>query len=183
MKPRQQPIRKVSLKRLKQLSGNGISLHHNSTIRRKPCNATTAKDHCPSLPRYTDTESLNSADSRALIVSQRDTLIRLKPIPRQRKPVNKQSAKQKLRLQKLSQLRQTWWEESQEKGKPLICGICDEEIRTREELASDHEIPGTFRDDSKIQPAHNICNMLKGSRRNFKIVRGDRNWKLIHGLL
>lgn len=104
---------------------------------------------------------------------------------RKHKPVNRQSAKQKARLQELVKIRARWWKESQASGKPLICGICDEEIRTREELASDHVIPGTYRDDSEenLQPAHGICNEIKGSRRNFKIVRGDKNWRLIHGLL
>jgi len=97
--------------------------------------------------------------------------------------ISRVSPKQRKRLSKLAAIRNVWWKDSQASGKPLICGICDEEIRTREELVSDHERPGTFRDDRYIQPAHGVCNQIKGSRRNFKIVRGDRNWKIIHGLL
>lgn len=103
---------------------------------------------------------------------------------KQRKPVNKQSAKQRARLQRLAQVRERWWKESQSYGETIICGICDEPIWAFEDLASDHRIPGTFRDDSEInlQPSHGICNLIKSSQRNFKIVRGDRNWRLIHGL-
>lgn len=179
-------IRKISEKRAKQLAESGVSLHFNSTIRIKPCNAITAIKHS-GIPRLRLTRkspqeiSLNSIS----VVSDATPNTRTKYGKPQRRyaPINKQSAKQKARLQKLAAIRERWWREAQASGKPLSCGICDEEIRTREELASDHEIPGTFRDDSKIQPAHGICNMIKGSRRNFKIVRGDRNWKIIHGLL
>lgn len=195
MKQRQ-PIRKISLKRLKQLSGNGISLFHNSTIRRKLCNATTAEPKSS----LTNTETskkveygLTPTDSYSARSIHWPNRFQRKPAKRnssanfgkQRNPVNKQSAKQKARLQRLAAIRKKWWDQHLQTGNPVLCGICDEEISTREELASDHKIPGTFRDhsESNLQPAHNICNEIKGSRRNFKIVRGDRNWKLIHGLL
>jgi hypothetical protein len=185
MKPRT-PIRKISTKRLKELSGNGILLHHNSTIRRKPCNAMNAERKYLALR---NTPMLTDSDSVILLTCQTDKNAAKTNsganFGKQRKPINKQSTKQKARLQKLAQVRERWWRNSQEKSVPLICGICDEEIRTREELASDHIEPGHGKSDeiSNLQPAHNICNQIKGSQRNFKIVRGDRNWKLIHGML
>ena len=191
MKQRQ-PIRKMSERRLKELSGNGISLHHNSTIRRKPCrkksNDVTIVDRNYAeagntqgdipIPNITDSISAHHCLKPAVTHSQSN-------FGKQRKPVNKQSAKQKERLQKLAAVRLKWWKEAQSHGKTLICGICDEPIWTLEDLASDHIIPGNPRDDSEsnLQPANQLCNLLKGSQRNFKIVRGDRNWKLIHGML
>lgn len=145
---------------------------------RKPCNAITAGKKLSNANNFAALHSASREEFSPIAGKSLRSSFGLK-----RKPVNKQSVKQKSRLKKLAEIRQNWWNESQARGKPLICGICDEEIRTREELVSDHEIPGTFRDDRFIQPAHGICNQIKGSRRNFKIVRGDRNWKLIHGLL
>lgn len=75
--------------------------------------------------------------------------------------------------------------DAQVSHKPLVCGICDEEIRYFEDLASDHIEPGSAKSDSEtnLHPAHQLCNVIKGSQRNFKILPGTHDWKLIHGLL
>jgi len=179
-------MRKISAKRARELTSSGLRLGFNSTIARKSCTAITAGEKLRA-----DTIRATSVSYSAL---QSNTQVPTESVPnhavrnhskpnfgKRRKPISKQSRKQKARLQKLAAVRAKWWQESQASGKPLNCGICDEEIRTREELVSDHERPGTFRDDRYIQPAHSLCNQIKGSRRNFKIVRGDKNWKLIHG--
>ncbi len=153
------PLRKISEKRRKEIASSGLRLGYNSTIRRKPCSMTSL---------VKKSEKTDYAVSLYL-----------------KKKINRQSAKQKARLQKLAAIRLKWWNEAQSHGKTLICGICHEPIWTFEDLASDHIIPGNPRDDSEsnLQPANQLCNLLKGSQRNFKIVRGDRNWKLIHGML
>lgn len=181
------PIRKISERRLKELSGNGISLHHNSTIRRKPCTAMNAgKKYRESRSIQTHTD-LDSVPLSMYQQSKNPVKIYLRGNygSKQRNPVNKISTKQKARLQKLAATRARWWKTSQEKSIPLICGICDEPILYFEDLASDHIEPGHGKSDSEtnLQPTHGICNGIKASQRNFKIVRGDRNWKLIHGML
>ena len=87
--------------------------------------------------------------------------------------VRKITAKQRLRLAALSDIRDTWWRESEESGEPLICGICDEPITRPTDLDSDHIQPGKLggcRDDSpaNLQPAHRLCNSDKGSTRKPK---------------
>ncbi len=177
MKPRK-PLRKISLKRekmLKELNGKHF-LGFNSTIARKPCNAITAEIKSKEMifPN-SNTKGRTSAPRHVRKIS----------FLRNHGPINKQSTKQKARLRKLAAIRMKWWKQSEATGEELICQICGEPIRTFEDLASDHIIPGNPRDDSEsnLQPANQFCNLLKGSRRNFKIVRGDRNWKLKHGLL
>jgi len=188
MKPRK-PLKKISDKRLKMLkeaNGNIFSLQHNSTIRRKLCNAQSAEQKLL-VPTYTQTPTAShSVNLHRFRLNKKHAKTNLSAnVGKQRKPVNKQSTKQKARLQKLAATRQRWWDEAQASGKPLNCGICDEEIRMQEELASDHIEPGNGKSDSEtnLQPTHGICNVIKGSKRNFKIVCGDRNWRLIHGLL
>jgi len=190
------PLRKISEKRRKEIASNGLRLGYNSTIRRKPCNAITAekKSSLTNLETLSPMESgqTHTDSYSAGLIQHRKTFHR-KPVKKylnanfgkKLKPINRQSTKQKARLQKLAAIRLKWWNEAQSRGKTLICGICDEPIWTFEDLASDHIIPGNPRDDSEsnLQPANQLCNLLKGSQRNFKIVRGDRNWKLIHGML
>ena len=83
-----------------------------------------------------------------------------------RPSIPKISAKQIERQQKLNEKRFRWWIE-----RPRVCGICGLGIQTFEEYVLDHIKPrgmgGGFRDDSdsNLQPAHFICNSLKGSRR------------------
>jgi len=176
------PLRKISEKRRKEIASSGLRLGYNSTIRRKPCNANVIGVPRKSIQRTaivsSRTVDLNSALATVNIYLEIN-------FGKKRKPINRQSAKQRARLQKLAAIRLKWWNEAQSRGKTLICGICDEPIWTFEDLASDHIIPGNPRDDSEsnLQPANQLCNLLKGSQRNFKIVRGDRNWKLIHGML
>ena len=184
-------LRKVSPSRERMLSSESGRnfLLHNSTIRRKPCNAITA------VRKYGDTKVetrkgntwlLSSLDSISVNpFTEHASTVLPSNYTKQRKPVRKQSKKQQARLTKLASIRQRWWRESQETGRPLSCGICDEEIRSFEDLASDHVEPGNAKSDSEnnLQPAHQLCNLIKSSQRNFKIVRGDHNWKLIHGLL
>jgi hypothetical protein len=156
MKPRK-PIRKISLKRLKELSGKGFSLNHNSTIRRKLCNAITAGKkylESRSIQTHTDLDSVPLS-----MYPQTKNPVKIyssASYGKQRNPVNKQSTKQKARLHKLAAIRARWWKESQASGKPLICGICDEEILYFEDLASDHIEPGHGKSDSEtnLQPAH-----------------------------
>jgi hypothetical protein len=187
MKP-PKPLRKVSKSRERMLNSETgkVFLKFNSTIRRESCNAITA------ARKYVDSRALESLGLRKGTVS-----ISANPswriadsnfkgnFGKQRKPVKKQSEKQKSRLQYLACVRRNWWKDSMASNKPLICGICDEEIRYFEDLASDHIEPGTAKKDSldNLQPAHIRCNVIKGSIRNFKIVRGDHNWLLIHGML
>src|SRR6185369_1366056 len=225
------PLRKISVKRMKMLQeANGKFFYsHNSTIRRKPCDATNAVEKfsqhtAPSIRGLNSAETIrknppvlmNSGVRRQIpcdamnaekkqesrspqtftdLSSATRSTYRLKRsaartsssanFGNKRKPVRKQSKKQQARLRKLASIRANWWQESITKSRPLLCGVCDEEIRFFDDLDSDHIEPGHGKSDSEtnLQPAHKICNQLKGSRRNFKIVRGDRNWKLIHGLL
>lgn len=56
------------------------------------------------------------------------------------------------------------------------CGICDKPIEDMRDVVPDHIEPkgmgGARADDGKdganLQPAHNSCNIAKGSQRNFK---------------
>lgn len=200
------PLRKVSKSRERMLSGESGKdfLKFNSTIRRDSCQAVSQiiltkqsglnrskVNPCDAIAAgrnfrmqeglRTSLETLCSAEDLLTHVSSRSSL----KCGTERKPIKNQSKRQKLRLRKLAAVRLNWWTESQAGGKPLICGICDEEIQYFEDLASDHIEPGSAKSDSEtnLQPSHNRCNFLKGSIRNFKIVRGDHNWKLVHGLL
>lgn len=175
------PIKRISEKRLAKLIGSG-SFQFNSTLRRTSCNAITAgrKFRTQEEPR-TSLETLCSAEDLPTHASSRS----FQKCGTERKPIKKQSERQKLRLRKLEQVRKGWWKESESSGKPLICGICDEQIWHFEDLASDHIEPGSAKSDceTNLQPSHRRCNICKGSIRNFKIVRGDHNWLLIKGLL
>lgn len=82
------------------------------------------------------------------------------------KAVNKVSNKQKKRLAALKVIRDRWWSEGKR-----TCGICRRFIMERDEYTLDHIIPGHGKSDheSNLQPAHWLCNSLKGSRRNFSL--------------
>lgn len=84
----------------------------------------------------------------------------------QRKAVRKVSAKQRGKIGVRRRIRERWWAEGNR-----TCGICDKPILTFEEMVNDHIVPGSGKDDSEAnqQPAHSICNLIKGSRRKFKI--------------
>jgi len=181
------PLRKISAKRLKMLNeGNGNhSYFPNSTIRRKPCDAMNAEKKQESRSPQTSTDSSSATRSTYRLKKSVAKTYSSENFGSKRKPVKKQSKKQQARLRHLASIRLKWWTDTRSSSKPLMCGICDEEVRVFEDLDSDHVIPGHGKSDSEsnLQPSHKICNQLKGSRRNFKIVRGDRNWKQIHGLL
>jgi len=180
------PMRKISAKRMQELTSSGLRLGFNSTIARKPCTAITAVENSNAENYLGIVENYDSVSAKASLTVAQHVIRNSKVIFGSRhKPISKQSKKQKARLQGLAAIRERWWQEAQASGKPLNCGICDEEIRTREELASDHIEPGHGKSDSEtnLQPAHVICNGIKASRRNFKIVRGDKKWRLIHGSL
>lgn len=174
-------IKRISHKRLQQEFGGKIPF---STLRRTSCNATTAEKKS-NAAMSSSLDSI-SASRNSLTISAphvRKTLALHFGKPR--KPVKKQSEIQKARLQKLANIRRVWWMDAQVSHKPLVCGICDEEIRYFEDLASDHIEPGSAKSDSEtnLHPAHQLCNVIKGSQRNFKILPGTHDWKLIHGLL
>jgi hypothetical protein len=184
------PLKKMSEKQKAKLLSLG-QLQHNSTFRRKPCNAMNVEQRSK-RKRFITVERDFSSVSRTPIVSNETfTLDRhaLRPskesFGKQRKPVKKQSGKQKDRLRRLAAIRLRWWKDSKASGQPLICGICYEEILHFEDLASDHIEPGSAKSDheSNLQPANKLCNFLKGSKRNFKILPGTHDWDLIHGLL
>jgi 5-methylcytosine-specific restriction endonuclease McrA len=179
------PIRRMSEKQKAKLIGSG-SFQFNSTIRRTSCNAITAGSQfreSKNTPTCTDSDSAPRLKFQSSRNAAKTYLSA--SFGKQRKPVKKQGERQKLRLRKLEQVRKGWWKESESSGKPLICGICDEQIWHFEDLASDHIEPGSAKSDSEtnLQPSHRRCNICKGSIRNFKIVRGDHNWLLIHGML
>lgn len=94
-------------------------------------------------------------------------------------PVRKISSTQRKRLKRLAEIRKRWWTEKERDGVDLICGICHTAIHYFEDLDSDHIEPGHGKSDneSNLQPAHKRCNILKGSRRNFKIAREDGQTK------
>jgi hypothetical protein len=185
------PIRRISEKQKAKLIGSG-SFQFNSTLRRNPCNAITAarsyktksaiRNTCKHSDSISALQGQTKTNSSQSAFAEKDSSA---SFGNQRKPVKRQSEKQKARLQKLAAVHLNWWTESVSSGKPLICGICDEEIRSFEDLASDHINPGLAKSDdiSNLQPANKLCNFLKGSRRNFMIVPGTNDWKLIHGLL
>jgi hypothetical protein len=193
MKPKK-PLRKVSKSRERMLNseiGNGF-LKFNSTIRRESCNATTA------VSNYRAKTAVNNifsrSDSTSVLQEQLKTNLSRSVFAektlsasfgKQRKPVKKQSERQNLRLQKLAAIRMKWWTQSEATGEKLVCQICDEPIQNFTDLASDHIQPGSAKSDceTNLQPSHRQCNICKGSIRNFKIVRGDHNWLLMHGLL
>ena len=82
------------------------------------------------------------------------------------KPIRKATAGQRKRIAVRRTIRERWWDEGRR-----ICGICDKQILTFEEMVNDHIEPGSGKDDSEAnqQPAHGICNLIKGSNRNFKL--------------
>lgn len=66
-------------------------------------------------------------------------------------------------------VRKKWWEAGE-----VICAICDKPVVRFEDLVPDHIEPGRMgggknHDESNLQPAHWWCNLLKGSKRDFKI--------------
>jgi 5-methylcytosine-specific restriction endonuclease McrA len=85
---------------------------------------------------------------------------------RNSKLIKKITEHQKRRLAKLKEIRDRWWREGKRR-----CGICGKQINTREEYTLDHIEPGNHKsdDESNLQPAHGICNTLKGSQRNFHL--------------
>src|SRR5689334_18411808 len=76
------------------------------------------------------------------------------------------SKRQKARLAELAEIRERWWREHRR-----MCGICHKEIFTRQAYTLDHIEPGSAKSDaeSNLQPAHWICNLIKGSKRNFTL--------------
>jgi 5-methylcytosine-specific restriction endonuclease McrA len=87
-----------------------------------------------------------------------------------RKAIRKVSAKQRGKIKARRTIRERWWAEGKR-----TCGICGKPILTFEEMVNDHITPGSGKDDSEgnQQPAHGICNLIKGSRRNFTISGGQ----------
>jgi 5-methylcytosine-specific restriction endonuclease McrA len=85
-----------------------------------------------------------------------------------RKPPNRISAKQRGKIEDRKELCRKWWAEGRR-----VCGICHEPINTFEEMVPDHIEPGSGKseDESNLQPAHGLCNQIKGSRRNFTITK------------
>lgn len=68
-------------------------------------------------------------------------------------------------------MRLKWWDEAD--SEPLLCGICGEEIFHFHDLVPDHIVPGKMggckdHSESNLQPAHSLCNLEKGSKRNFR---------------
>lgn len=85
-----------------------------------------------------------------------------------RKPPNKVSAKQREKIDSRKELCKRWWNEGRR-----TCGICHERIESFEDMVPDHVEPGYAKseDESNLQPAHSLCNLEKGSQRNFTIDR------------
>lgn len=106
------------------------------------------------------------------MIRQRQPLRRShKPLKRSRlkprtKRIRKVSKKQRAKIAARKVIRIRWWAEGNR-----TCGICGKEILEFEDMTNDHIEPGYAKDDSEknLQPAHQLCNLLKGSRRNFKI--------------
>jgi len=78
--------------------------------------------------------------------------------------VTRVSAKQRKKQADRRKLRERWWAEGNR-----TCGICGLPIRTFAEMTNDHILPGWGKSDApeNQQPAHIICNNLKGSKRNY----------------
>ena len=78
--------------------------------------------------------------------------------------VRRVSDKQRKRIAARRKLREKWWAEGRR-----TCGICGLPIREFEDMTNDHKLPGTAKSDAQenLQPAHSLCNLLKGSKRNY----------------
>lgn len=66
-------------------------------------------------------------------------------------------------------VRKKWWAE---RNPVLRCGICGKPIWDFGDLVPDHKEPGKMggckdHSEENLQPAHSLCNMEKGSIRNF----------------
>ena len=75
--------------------------------------------------------------------------------------------REELSAAKLSKIRRQWWEEGKRE-----CGICHKTIFWFEDYTLDHRVQGKMgqRKDSRLsnlQPAHWMCNYIKGSRRDL----------------
>jgi hypothetical protein len=90
-------------------------------------------------------------------------------IPQKRTKPRAISSTQRKRLKALKLIRDKWWAEGKR-----TCEICKKEILERAEYTLDHIEPGSAKSDaeSNLQPAHWLCNHIKGSRRNF--TRGEQ---------
>ena len=86
------------------------------------------------------------------------------PLKRRRRPIRKVSAKQRVKMEENRALCDEWWAEGKK-----TCGICGLQINSRVFMTVDHILPGSGKDNSRAnkQPAHRICNGLKGSKRNY----------------
>jgi len=78
--------------------------------------------------------------------------------------VRRVSEKQRKKIAARRKLREKWWAEGRR-----TCGICGLPIREFEDMTNDHILPGTAKSDApeNLQPAHHLCNRLKGSKRNY----------------
>jgi len=81
-----------------------------------------------------------------------------------KKFVRRVSAKQRKRMAARKKLREQWWAEGKR-----TCGICGREILEFEDMTNDHKLPGSAKSEApeNLQPAHHLCNLLKGSKRNY----------------
>lgn len=80
------------------------------------------------------------------------------------KTVRRVSAKQRKKMAVRKKLREQWWTEGRR-----TCGICGLPIQDFADMTNDHILPGSAKSDApeNLQPAHSICNLLKGSKRNY----------------
>lgn len=87
-------------------------------------------------------------------------------LKRSTKPIRKVSAKQRKKIKARRNIRERWWAEGNR-----TCGICGKPILEFEDMTNDHIEPGSGKSEAEdnLQPAHQLCNLVKGSRRNFKI--------------
>jgi 5-methylcytosine-specific restriction endonuclease McrA len=78
--------------------------------------------------------------------------------------VRRVSAKQRKRMAARKKLREQWWAEGRR-----TCGICGLPIQDFMDMTNDHILPGSGKSDApeNLQPAHSLCNLLKGSKRNY----------------
>jgi hypothetical protein len=144
-----------------------------STIQRKekPCTSTgvrSAKSF--GCAAKTATLGQKSRISFAKTAKTKSPIRKRKPIPSRKKRPRPVSKTQRLRLKALKLIRDRWWAEGKR-----TCGICGKEILERSEYTLDHIEPGSAKSDAEdnLQPAHWLCNHIKGSRRNFTL-KGKR---------
>lgn len=74
-------------------------------------------------------------------------------------------------------IRKRYLRELKEYG-AVTCGICDFPIIRNSDLTVDHVLPKMLGGKDRVynfQPAHHVCNQVKGNKLNYKLKTGVEN--------